>query len=119
MDLTGRIKVLMNTQEISASFKKRELVLTTQEQYPQDILVEFTQDRISLLDGFSVGDEVNIGINIRGREWTNPKDGNVRYFVSIHGWKIEKVGSAALTGDGVPMEQMPIPPADAEDDLPF
>ncbi|MEL0185929.1 MAG: DUF3127 domain-containing protein, partial [Flavobacteriaceae bacterium] len=70
--------------------RKREIVLTTQEQYPQNILVEFIQDRTDLLDAYKVGDFVKIDINLRGREWTNDK-GEVKYFNSIQGWRIEKV----------------------------
>lgn len=54
-------------------FKKREVVITTDEQYPQSILIEFTQDRCELLETYSVGQDVKININIRGREWINPK----------------------------------------------
>ena len=35
MEVTGKIKVVNPEQQISASFKKRELVVTTDEQYPQ------------------------------------------------------------------------------------
>ena len=59
-------------------------------QYPQNILVEFIQDRTNLLDAFNVGDLVKIDINLRGREWTNDK-GEIKYFNSIQGWRIEKV----------------------------
>ena len=73
-----------------SGFRKRELVVTTQEQYPQNILVEFVQDRCEILDSFQVGELVKIDINIRGREWTN-KDNEVKYFNSIQGWRIEKI----------------------------
>ena len=39
---------------------------------------------------FNVGDLVKIDINLRGREWTNDK-GEIKYFNSIQGWRIEKV----------------------------
>jgi hypothetical protein len=35
MEVVGEIKVPKATQEVSASFKKRELVVTTNEQYPR------------------------------------------------------------------------------------
>jgi len=89
MELNGKIKVIKDTQEVGASFKKRELVLTTEEQYPQDILIEFTQDKCAILDHFKVGDNVTIAINIRGREWVNPQ-GETKYFNSIQGWKIAR-----------------------------
>ena len=126
MEVSGTIKVLGDTQEFGSNgFRKRECVITTNEQYPQTLLVEFTQNNTSLLDGYSVGDSVTIQINIRGREWTNPQ-GQVKYFVSLNGWRLEKMG--ASTGASAPMQDIPAPvagdaPAGAsdsdDDDLPF
>ena len=91
MNISGKVKLINETKEYGSNgFRKREIVLTTQEQYPQDILVEFIQDRTNLLDAFNVGDLVKIDINLRGREWTNDK-GEIKYFNSIQGWRIEKV----------------------------
>ena len=91
MDISGKIKLINETKEYGSNgFRKREIVLTTQEQYPQNILVEFIQDRTDLLDAYNIGDFVKIDINLRGREWTNDK-GEVKYFNSIQGWRIEKV----------------------------
>ena len=91
MNISGKVKLINETKEYGSNgFRKREIVLTTQEQYPQNILVEFIQDRTDLLDAFNIGDFVKIDINLRGREWTNDK-GEVKYFNSIQGWRIEKV----------------------------
>ncbi len=88
MEVVGTIKVINRTQEVSASFKKRELVVTTDEQYPQHIMIEFTQDKCDLLDRYRIGEEVRVLINLRGREWINPQ-GEAKYFNSIQGWRIE------------------------------
>ena len=91
MNISGKVKLIKETKEYGSNgFRKREIVLTTQEQYPQNILVEFIQDRTDLLDAYNIGDFVKIDINLRGREWTNDK-GEVKYFNSIQGWRIEKV----------------------------
>lgn len=90
MELQGTVKKIFDTQTFASGFQKRELILSTQEQYPQPISIEFLQDKINLLDNVSVGDDVKIGINIRGREWTSPQ-GETKYFNSITGWRIEKV----------------------------
>lgn len=91
MNISGKVKLINETKEYGSNgFRKREIVLTTQEQYPQNILVEFIQDRTDLLDAYNIGDYVKIDINLRGREWTNDK-GEVKYFNSIQGWRIEKV----------------------------
>jgi len=89
MEVTGKIKVINPTQEVTATYKKRELVVTTNEQFVQHILIEFGQDKCDVLNNYKVGDSVDVSINIRGREWTNPQ-GEVKYFNSIQGWKINK-----------------------------
>ncbi|MEQ3661130.1 MAG: DUF3127 domain-containing protein, partial [Flavobacterium sp.] len=73
MEVTGKIKLINDVQQISASFKKRELVVTTEEQYPQMIMIEFTQDKCDLLNNYNVGEPVKVSINLRGREWINPQ----------------------------------------------
>jgi len=53
------------------------------------VKIEFLSDNISLLDNIVEGEVVKVSINIRGREWTNPQ-GEVVYFNSITGWRVEK-----------------------------
>ena len=104
-------------------FRKREVVITTEEQYPQHLMIEFVQDKTELLNNFSEGQPVKISINLRGREWTNPQ-GEVKYFNSIQGWRIETRQMEA-GGDMPPVPPMEaIEPADSineeeHDDLPF
>lgn len=126
MEVSGTIKVINDEQQISASFKKRELVVTTDEQYPQHLMIEFVQDKTDLLNQFSVGEQVKVSINLRGREWVNPQ-GETRYFNSIQGWRIEKVAmtnaapeAAAQTAPPTPAAPTPVPSTlEGEDDLPF
>ena len=70
-------------------FRKREMVVTTDEQFPQHIMIEFTQDKCDLLNSYKVGEPVKVSINLRGREWVNPQ-GETKYFNSIQGWRIER-----------------------------
>ena len=124
MEVAGKIKVLSETQTFGSNgFRKRECVVTTDEQYPQMIMVEFIQDKCDLLDSFKVGDDVKININLRGREWINP-EGVAKYFNAIQGWRIEKTQNDA-SASAPPVETIDaFEPADktsdAEpDDLPF
>ncbi|MCB9223736.1 MAG: DUF3127 domain-containing protein [Crocinitomicaceae bacterium] len=117
--LKGELKVIENTQQISDSFKKREfVVLDASGQYAQTILFQLVQDRCELLDNFKVGDNVEVTFFLRGREWTNPKDGTVRYFNSLDAWKIDPLGSgsseAPTTADNAETFV-----AEGDDDLPF
>ena len=126
MEVVGKVKVINAVQQVSASFKKRELVVTTDEQYPQMIMIEFTQDKCDLLNNYNVGEQVKVSINLRGREWVNPQ-GETKYFNSIQGWTIERMES------GMPASAQQMPPMPAaqafepasdfkeedHDDLPF
>ncbi len=124
MEITGRIKKIDETKTYGASgFRKREVVITTEEQYPQMLLVEFVQDKCDLLNNYEIGEPVKISINLRGREWINP-EGEAKYFNSIQGWRIEKLQA------NTPAEMPPIEAVDAfepaenitdnePDDLPF
>jgi len=122
MEITGKIKKIDETKTFGASgFRKREMVVTTNEQYPQMLMVEFVQDNCDKLDSHNVGDDVKIGINLRGREWINP-EGKAVYFNSIQGWRIEmyseedvqehptETHTATVVGDGG---------KDPDDGLPF
>lgn len=125
MEIQGKIKLVGETQTFGNNgFRKREVVITTEEQYPQHIMVEFVQDKTDLLNSYQVDQMVKISINIRGREWTNPQ-GEVKYFNSIQGWRIENLQAEQGGGD-IP----PVPPVEAfepaddlneeeHDDLPF
>lgn len=90
MEVLGNIKLINDAETFGASgFKKRELVVVTNEQYPQMLMIEFVQDKCDLLDAFKPNDNVCVAINLRGREWIN-LEGEAKYFNSINGWKIEK-----------------------------
>lgn len=124
MEVQGKIKLIGVTQTFGSNgFRKRELVVTTEEQYPQHIMIEFVQDKTDLLNTYQVGQTVKVSINLRGREWVNPQ-GETKYFNSIQGWRIENL-------DNAPSGNMPPMPAEDafepisdfneedHDDLPF
>ena len=107
MELSGTIKKLFETQQVSPTFRKREVVIETDENYPQVIMCEFTQDRADIPSRYNEGDKVTISINIRGREWTN-REGETRYFVSIQGWRM-------APWDGTSAEPTSAPRSDRDD----
>jgi len=123
MEIEGIVKLIEDEQQITGSFKKRNIVVTTEEQYPQHLLVEFVQDKTSLLDNFNPGDKVSIGINLRGREWQSPQ-GETKYFNSIQGWRIERKDAAQSApqqsaAGSTPPNLPPMPDNEEDDDLPF
>ena len=113
MEVNGKIKVINPTKEVTTTYRKRELVVTTEEQYPQHILIEFGQDKCDILDSYKVGESVKVSINLRGKEWVNPQ-GETKYFNSLQGWRIEKI----VTNSDV-INPNYVSPEPLEDDLPF
>ncbi len=126
VNITGTIKVVGKTQDVSEKFRKREVVITEAGgQYPQHIPVEFTQDGCGLLEGYKPGDEVIVSCFVNGREWTG-KDGVTKHFLSLKGNRIERSGATATAGNNGGYQAAPppsatdMPPAAGdEDDLPF
>jgi len=105
MEVIGKIKIIGDVQTFGANgFRKRELVVTTDDQYPQMIMIEFVQDKCDLLNNYSVGQDVKVSINLRGREWINPQ-GEAKYFNSIQGWRIENLSQAANSNNLPPVDQ--------------
>jgi len=92
MEITGILKVKMETQVVSDRFKKRSFVLKTEAStpYPQLLEIQLTQDKVSLLDQYNEGDEIKVQFNLRGREWNGPN--GIKYFNTLEAWRIEKVG---------------------------
>ena len=121
--LTGSVKLIKDTVQISEKFAKREFVISdTSSMYPQDILFQSVQDKCSMMDGFNENDQVEVSFNLRGREWTSPQ-GEVKYFNTLDAWRIEKVGQGMPQGGPSDMNLNPTPAASTEsaddDDLPF
>ena len=122
--LEGTIKVINPTQVISDKFSKREFVIETQDQYPQLVMFQATQEKCNLLDGIGVGSKLEVSFNLRGREWNSPA-GETKYFNTLEAWKIDvlytvhpfKV-SDKTKSDKVSNSNL-IPSNEEADDLPF
>ncbi len=124
LELTGKVKVLFETQTFPSGFSKREFVVTTEEQYPQDVKFEVIKDKTSMLDKYKEGDQVKVSFNVRGNEYQG------KYFVNLQAWRIENIGSESPQSIPAPLDPMAAQPAAApapapsiddlgEDDLPF
>ncbi|HCY97853.1 MAG TPA: hypothetical protein DHU86_06865 [Polaribacter sp.] len=123
MEVIGKVKLIGEVQAFGANgFRKRELVVTTDDQYPQMIMIEFVQDKCDLLNSYSVGQDVKVAINLRGREWINPQ-GEAKYFNSVQGWRIENISQSGTQSENLPPVDQFQPATDVSneepDDLPF
>lgn len=119
MEIKGKVHEIGALQEVSETFKKRDLIIEYAENptYPEYVRFEALQDKCSLFDQLKVGDDVEVSFNLRGRPWTD-KAGKTSYFNSLVVWRLNK-----LTSGSTPVSYSP--PADLnnspgeEDDLPF
>ena len=96
-ELTGTILEIGNTQEVTASFSKREFVIQVDNTagdrtFTEYVKLQLLQNKCELLEAFATGQEVKVNFNIKGRKWE--KDGKVNYFNSLDCWKIEGTNSA-------------------------
>ena len=110
-ELSGKIKLIQDPKTFDSCFTKREMVVVVEDgKYPQEINLEFVQDKAALLDSLQPGQEVTVTFDIRGREY------NGRYFNNLQGWKVTAQEDASTA----PHAESPYPePSDFGDDIPF
>ena len=95
--VTGVISHIGEAVQASATIVKRDLVLTVQSgQYENLNAFELMNDKCSLADNLTEGQEVTVHYNIRSREWQG------RYFTNLTAWKIE------TTQQAQPVPQAPV-----------
>jgi hypothetical protein len=122
MELKGKVHEIGALQQVSETFKKRDLIIEYAENptYPEYIRFEALQDKTALFDSLKVGDEIEVSFNLRGRPWT-AKDGKVSYFNSLVVWRINALAgnaAAAATPAYAPPVDVNSAPGE-DDDLPF
>ena len=120
LEITGRLIVKMPTQQIKESFKKREFVVETTEQYPQKIKLELTQDKCDILDTYKEGDVLKVSFNLRGSVWQE------KYYVNLQAWRIQldnasnsMPGTNTMETSAPASQNNSFDAASTEDDLPF
>ncbi|HAC14667.1 MAG TPA: hypothetical protein DCE78_01800 [Bacteroidetes bacterium] len=103
----------MSGQGKNGTWRKREFILETQEQYPKKICIVQWGDEIDA-SNLQTGEQITASIDVQSREY------NGRWYTDVKAWKIEKLGGAVSdpTSTNVTVE-IPEPPAFDDDDLPF
>jgi len=111
----GEVVFITPTTSVSDKFKKREVTLKSQDEYPQYVTFQLTQDKCDLANNLKTGDAVEVSYNLRGRKW-EAQDGTIKYFNSIEAWTMSLSSKT---------EQSPIDKLtkdldlESSDDLPF
>ncbi len=124
MEIKGKVHEIGAIQQVSETFKKRDLIVEYAENptYPEYIRFEALQDKTALFDTLKAGDEIEVSFNLRGRPWTN-KDGVTSYFNSLVVWRITSLANGAGAAPAAaPQYAAPVDvntAAGEDDDLPF
>lgn len=111
--LEGTILEIGEVEKFASGFKKRELIVKTDSEYPQDLKIDFIQDNCDKLDLFKDGEEVMVAFTIIGNLYQG------KYYTNLRGIAIgEKV-----IEDGVKKGKSKAPKekkvSKSEDDLGF
>jgi len=118
----GKVVKIFDAEQKSASFQAREFVIEVADgQYPQMVKFQLVQDKCSLVDDYSEGDEIEVEFDLRGREW------NGKYFTNLQAWRINRAGEGGGqggNGGGASQAQKPAAAttsasSDFDDDIPF
>ena len=116
--LIGTIKVIGEVQKFGSGFTKRELVITTESKYPQDIKFDLVKERCDLLNAYNLGDEVEVAFNINGNEYQG------KHYVTLQAWKVQHIGphqdqQSAPEQNNQSQKNRSNMPIDSGNDIPF
>ena len=93
---TGKLVVKNDTAQVSGKFKKRTIVLAIVDgNFTEEVEFELTQERVTLIEPFRIGDELEVNYNLRGKKWVSPKDGIAKYFNTLAVWRVTLAGTDA------------------------
>jgi len=115
---TGRLHKVFDTEQKSASFSAREFIIEMVDgKFPQMIKFQLTQDKCTLIDDYSEGEDISVDFDLRGREW------NDKYFTNLNAWRIARAesqdGASDSSADNAPAGTPAAATADFDDDIPF
>lgn len=120
LKVKGIIKQLLNAESgvsrAGNEWKKQEFIIETDDQYPKLICFTLFNDKLSVLENFNTGDEVEVYFNLESREY------NGRWFTNVNAWKLEKP-TLGVNQDAPPeykIDEIPPESSDSDGDgLPF
>src|ERR1044072_1242822 len=102
LEVTGKLLVKYDAQQVNDRFKKREFVLELAEEingnvYTNYAKMQLVQNKCDILDRFNTGDSLKVNFNIKGNRWG--RDGRVNYITYLD---VGRIKNAAAAGAGAP-----------------
>lgn len=111
-DFKGEVVFITPTTSVSDKFKKRDITLKSDGDYPQYVTFQLTQDKCDLANHVKPGDVVEVKYNLRGRKW-EAQDGTIKYFNTIEAWTM------SLSSTATPIVENKLKKNEESNDLPF
>lgn len=95
--LVGLITDIFPTESPNPNFVKRVFWVKQPdtERYPQHWEIELHNEDVKRVEGFHIGDRVEVEVEIRGRKWTNPHRKEV-IFLSLKAVGLLLLGKAEI-----------------------
>lgn len=116
MELTGtlvEVLPLQTGQGKNGTWKKQNIVVETEGQYPKKVCISIWGDKIDDSQ-LRTGNKLTISFDIESREY------NGRWYTDVKAWKVATAnGGTSAPKEQAPMETFSAPPINGEDDLPF
>lgn len=118
--ITGIVHEVLPLQTFNSGFTKRTVIIVDDptKERPSYTAVDFTKDRVAYLDAVQKGEQVDVSFYTDARSWTNPSNGETRWFSSLTGTSLTRENRASQP---VPPPAAPtsVPPAADASSLPF
>ena len=92
MEFIGKLYKIMETQQVSATFQKREFVVETSKEhndktYTELVCFQLIQDNVDIITKYAMGQEIKVLFNLKGRKWVNP-EGSEKFFNSLDAYGV-------------------------------
>ena len=116
----GTLRAILDTDQVSDSFRKREFALEIEDgKFPQTVKFQAVQDRTEMLDAFSVGQQVRVHFDLRGREYTRKRDGVTDWWVNLDCWRMEPLEDGAAASAPEVSHSDTVSGGEFDDEIPF
>jgi hypothetical protein len=117
MDVKGRlIQVLplqTGTSKSGNGWSKQEFVIETEEQFPKKVCFTLFGDKVSLLNGLTAGNQIEVSFNLESREF------NGKWYSNINAWKVNPVVNQGNQTPSFSVDDIPPPPELGESEPPY
>jgi len=100
LELSGKLIAKYEPQEFGEKkFKTREFVIELAEEvngnvYSNYAKMQLVQAKCDIIDRYNIGDAVKVSFNVRGRSYTDKKDGSTKYITNLDAWRVEPANGA-------------------------